>query len=60
MLLSADKVNHFKSYLIICIIGASFCGPRTIFGKADHPWMNMEYVRARFENTRTKGLTRYS
>jgi REP element-mobilizing transposase RayT len=37
----------------------SFCGHRTIIGKAKHPWTDADYVLLQFGATRRKGLVEY-
>jgi putative transposase len=36
-----------------------FCGHRSIIGKADHPWMDTNYVILQFGRSRRKGLAEY-
>ncbi len=36
-----------------------FCGHRTIVGKTEHPWTDVDYVLLQFGRTRRKGLAEY-
>jgi putative transposase len=36
-----------------------FCGHRTIIGKAEHPWMDADYVLLQFGRTKRKGVGEY-
>jgi putative transposase len=36
-----------------------FCGYRTVIGKSNYPWMDVDYVLLQFGNTSWKGLAEY-